>query len=268
MANIRLIAIAGGLVAAAAVGWIALQEPEKVVSPIPVESQPSSASIMQPERPPEADIPVRIVAEPSIAPEPQLPTLDESDSWLREQSVDLVASNARTTLGEWLSASDLLRRSSAYIDGLSRGQLLTNIFALSPPSERFISHTSNGSLWMNAGNYERYNATVDVLSAINPEQLANLFHRARPLLMAAFSELGYTQRQMDGVVIAALDEILATPVIVEPIELTRESVAFRFADEQLESLSRLQKQLLRSGPENTRRLQDVARQLREQLLAE
>lgn len=73
---------------------------------------------------------------------------------------------------------------------------------------------------------------------------------------------------MDGVVIAALDEILAAPVIVEPIELTRESVAFRFADERLEELSRLQKQLLRSGPDNTRRLQNIARQLREQLLGE
>ncbi len=268
MANIRLIAIAGGLVAAAAVGWVALQEPEKIAQPSSSETPAPSASIMQPERPPEAEIPVKIVAEPELAPKPQLPTLDESDSWLREQSVDLVAASARSTLSEWLSTSDLVRRSSAYIDGLSRGQLLTNIFALSPPSERFISHTSDGSLWMNAGNYERYNATVDVLTAINPEQLAALFHRARPLLMAAFSELGYTQRQMDGVVIAALDEILAAPVIVEPIELTRESVAFRFADERLEELSRLQKQLLRSGPDNTRRLQNIARQLREQLLGE
>ncbi|TFH67639.1 DUF3014 domain-containing protein [Gammaproteobacteria bacterium LSUCC0057] len=172
----------------------------------------------------------------------------------------------RQQLDLWLASSDLLRRSSAYIDGLARGQLLSNIFPLTAPSDRFISHTSNGSLWMNAGNYDRYNATVDLITALDAEQLVALFHRARPLLVAAFSELGYTQRQMDGAVLAALEQILATPVIVEPIELTRESVAFRYADSRLEGLSRLQKQLLRSGPDNTQRLQSLARDLRQRLL--
>jgi hypothetical protein len=71
---------------------------------------------------------------------------------------------------------------------------------------------------------------------------------------------------MDGIILTALEEILSAPVIVEPIRLTRESVAFKFADPELESLSPLQKQLVRSGPENTQRLQQQALLLKNALL--
>ncbi len=265
MLNFRLVALAVAIAAAAAISWLLLNPAEPIATPPPVTEPAPIAEPPASQQPPEADIPERA---PVAEPLPPLPALDASDDWLREQSNALVAANRQPQLAQWLTSGDLLRRASAYLDGLARGALLSNIFPLSPPSDRFISHTSNGALWMNAGNYERYNATVGVISALDAEQLVALFDRARPLLMAAFSELGYTQRQMDGVVLAALDQILATPVIVEPIELTRESVAFRYADPQLESLSRLQKQLLRSGPDNTRQLQKLAAELRQRLLAE
>ena len=263
MVNFRLVAIAAAVVAAAAVGWLLIDQPQPS-PPVAVAAAPTPPPVAS-DQPPEADIPERV---PTPEPLPPLPSLNASDDWLREQSTALVTAQRQPQLAAWLTSSDLLRRASAYLDGLARGALMSAIFPLSPPSDRFISHTSNGALWMNAGNYERYDATVGVISAVDAEQLVALFHRARPLLMAAFSELGYTQRQMDGVVLAALDQILATPVIVEPIELTRESVAFRYADPELESLSRLQKQLLRSGPENTRQLQKLAAQLRLGLLSE
>jgi len=64
----------------------------------------------------------------------------------------------------------------------------------------------------------------------------------------------------------AIDVILATPIVVEPIKLTRDSVVYKFADPALESLLPLQKQLLRTGPENTKRIQQQATALREALL--
>ena len=266
MANLRLIALAGGIVASVATVWLLRTAPEPATLDIAAPSAANSAVSTPQPQPPEAEIPTREQPIATQPPLPPLPLLDDSDQWLRQQSTALVPSALRQQLDLWLASSDLLRRSSAYIDGLARGQLMSSIFPLTAPSDRFISHTSNGSLWMNAGNYDRYNATVDLITALDAEQLVALFHRARPLLVAAFSELGYTQRQMDGAVLAALEQILATPVIVEPIELTRESVAFRYADPRLEGLSRLQKQLLRSGPDNTQRLQSLARDLRQRLL--
>jgi hypothetical protein len=96
--------------------------------------------------------------------------------------------------------------------------------------------------------------------------MAQMFHFARPLLEKAFSELGYQPRQMDGIILSALDQVLSTPIIVTPIELTRDSVIYKFSDPAIESLSPLQKQLVRSGPENTKRLQKKVTILRDSLL--
>ena len=96
--------------------------------------------------------------------------------------------------------------------------------------------------------------------------VAQMFHFSRPLLESAFSELGYQPRQMDGIILTALDQVISTPVIIEPIQLTRDSVIYKFADPGLESLTPLQKQLIRSGPENTQRLQQQAILLKNSLL--
>ena len=71
---------------------------------------------------------------------------------------------------------------------------------------------------------------------------------------------------MDGIILQTINNILTTPIIVEPLKLTRDSVVYKFSDPELESLMPLQKQLLRAGPENTQRIQQQAKALREALL--
>ena len=166
----------------------------------------------------------------------------------------------------WLRTDDILRRSASYLDGLARGVILSNIFPLSSPTGEFSTHRDEQTIWLNAGNYERYDNTVSVLSALDMDLAAQIFHLTRPLLEGAFSELGYRPRQMDGIILTALDQILNTPVIFEPIQLSRDSVNFKFSDSKLESLTPLQKQLVRAGPENTRRLQKQAELLRTALM--
>ena len=68
------------------------------------------------------------------------------------------------------------------------------------------------------------------------KSMGQMFHFMRPLLETAFAEMGYRPRQMDGIILQAIDNILATPIIVEPIKLTRDSVAYKFADPELEAL--------------------------------
>jgi hypothetical protein len=193
-----------------------------------------------------------------------LPELDKSDQFIRERVSMLTTKEG---LGAWLTPDDLLRRSASYLDGLARGIILSNIFPLSLPEDRFTTHQDGPKIWLNAGNYERYNATISVIASMDMELAAKIFHFARPLLESAFSELGYRPRQMDGIILTALDQIIDTPIIVEPIQLTRESVVYKFADPKLESLSSLQKQLLRTGPENSKRLAQQALLLKTALMA-
>ena len=218
---------------------------------------------------PEAMIPENNSLEESKEPkkpkikQPSLPNLDASDQFIRDR---LVLLSEKRDLAVWLTTDDILRRSASYLDGLARGVILSNIFPLSSPEGGFSTHRDEQTIWLNAGNYERYDNTVSVISSLDMEMAAQIFHLTRPLLEGAFSELGYRPRQMDGIILTALDQIMNTPVIFEPIQLSRDSVNFKFFDSKLESLTPLQKQLVRAGPENTRRLQKQAKLLRTALM--
>ena len=218
---------------------------------------------------PEAMIPENNSLEESKEPkkpkikQPSLPNLDASDQFIRDR---LVLLSEKRDLAVWLTTDDILRRSASYLDGLARGVILSNIFPLSSPEGGFSTHRDEQTIWLNAGNYERYDNTVSVISSLDMDLAAQIFHLTRPLLEGAFSELGYRPRQMDGIILTALDQIMSTPVIFEPIQLSRDSVNFKFFDSKLESLTPLQKQLVRAGPENTRRLQKQAKLLRTALM--
>ena len=218
---------------------------------------------------PEAMIPENNSVEESKEPkkpkikQPSLPNLDASDQFIRDR---LVLLSEKRDLVVWLTTDDILRRSASYLDGLARGVILSNIFPLSSPEGEFSTHRDEQTIWLNAGNYERYDNTVSVISSLDMDLAAQIFHLTRPLLEGAFSELGYRPRQMDGIILTALDQIMNTPVIFEPIQLSRDSVNFKFFDSTLESLTPLQKQLVRAGPENTRRLQKQAKLLRTALM--
>lgn len=194
---------------------------------------------------------------------PSLPSLEASDPLVREIVLE---KNTSEGLSKWLQLDDLIRRSASFMDGLARGSVSEKIFPLGSPEGSFTTHRQDSVIWLNAGNYERYNKIIGILLRLDMKQMAQLFHRVRPLLETAFAELGYRPRQMDGIILQTIDNILTTPVIIEPLKLTRDSVAFKYADPELESLMPLQKQLLRAGPENTRRIQQQAKALREALL--
>lgn len=218
---------------------------------------------------PESEIPTpEIVEAPPSAqqptPEPiNLPDLDDSDGFVRERMQQV---SEQAHFARWLTADDLLRRSTSYLDGLSRGVVLSKIFPLSAPKDKFTTHKDGQVIWLNAGNYERYDDTIDALMSLDTVAAAKMFHLARPLLEASFAEMGYNPRQMEGIILQAIDRVLATPIIVEPIELIHESVFYEFADPELEGLPPLQKQILRTGPENTQKLQQKALALKTALL--
>jgi len=192
-----------------------------------------------------------------------LPQLDASDNFFRDL---LLNDKPNKGLTEWLQTDDILRRISSYLDGLARGSMLSKIFPLSNPTGNFTTHQQGEVIWLNAGNYERYNNTLDIVLSLDMQKIAGIFHLIRPLLESAFAELGYKPRQMDGIILRSIDNILATPVIFEPLQLVRESVTYKFADPKLEALMPLQKQLLRAGPENTKRVQQQALALKKALL--
>ena len=203
------------------------------------------------------------ITEPETTPIFALPTLDESDVEAKKQ-VDSLTTNGN--LSNWFHIEHLVRRGVTFIDGLSRGLQLNKMHKAPTPKGKFLAMKESDKLWLNRDNYQRYGYLINVIQAIDSDKLVKVFHQFRPLLEEAYGELGHSPKKLDNAVISALDQILSAPINHGPIELTQESVQYKYANPNLEALPPIQKQLLRMGPENTQIIQNKARLLREKLL--
>ena len=125
-----------------------------------------------------------------------------------------------------------------------------------------------GKLVPDPATYARYDDYAAAIGALDPDSLAAAFHQFRPLLEQAYGNLGYEEADMDNSLIRALDQVIAAPVLDAPPALEQRVTTYTYADESLEELPPIAKQLLRMGPENQRIIQEQARALREALLAQ
>lgn len=254
-ANPRLLAGIAVAIVAVLVLLYFLLKPEPPVEIVTIEEKPVQQQ-QQPE-PVAPNIPVREPEEPEFV----LPPLDQSDPSFRERLINL-----SPEMAPWLQTDELIRRSVSFTDGLSRGQLLTKLISIPPPDGKFQVEQQGGKLYLDQENFRRYDYLVNIVDAIDAEDMAELFDLYRPLLEKAYGELGYPPNTLGSNIIKALNQILSVPVIRGPIELEHESVYYTFANPKLEQLSALQKQLLRMGPQATQTIQEKAKILKQQLL--
>jgi hypothetical protein len=114
-------------------------------------------------------------------------------------------------------------------------------------------------------NEARYAPFIELVKVTDTKQLVALYFHFYPLFQQAYEDLGYPSQYFNDRLIEVIDNLLATPDVKGPIELTQPNVLFLYADPKLEALSAGQKTMLRMGPDNERVLKDKLRQLREAL---
>lgn len=263
--------------AVAAVAYGLLSGPEQAPiadSPaprLPVEPAPPP----QPELPPAPDIPAAAIepvprpdpgpaAAPPAAPAPPPPAMDTSDAELRQRLGD---STQGTPLAGTLGTDNLVERTTAAIDLLSRGGLMYKLLPLPRPTGRFPVIERGGQVLLDPDGFQRYDDYARTIEAFDTAMLVATFHRFRPLLEATYDGLGYRAEDFDNALIRALDRILAAPPLVGDVPLVKKEAIYQYADPALEQRSDLDKQLMRMGPENLARVQNQARRLRAALLA-
>ncbi|MBK6736833.1 MAG: DUF3014 domain-containing protein [Haliea sp.] len=200
---------------------------------------------------------------PQDAAAQQIPV--DGDAVLRQQ---VAAAGAGNLLSKLASNEHPLDVTAALVDALGRGIILRKMLPTEPLTQAFSVERQGDLLFMGADSYRRYDSHANAIAALNVGVMVETFHTLRPLYKQAFEQLGLDPNDFDNAVIRALDMILATPEIAEPIALNTKSVVYIYADPALESLPALQKQLLRMGPDNIRRIKQTARALREGLLAQ
>ncbi len=228
------------------------EEPPQPPEPVPDVSDAVAAENEAPTAVDADDEP----AEAPAAEPPALPPLDESDAFVREQTKGVCLPVA------WTVADNLVRRASVLIENASRGVLPPKRGGLLPPLDAFPVRREGKRFFMDESGYRRFDAYLDELEAIDPARLADCIRLLEPLLNQALNELGYADGAHAGIA-AAIERILAVPEPVGDlgVELVQPKVLYHYADPRLESLSDLQKQVLRTGPDNTRRLKAYSERL-------
>lgn len=195
---------------------------------------------------PSETTPPKVKPMPAPAPvKPTLPPLDESDSNVfAALTANLTAKSAALVVND-----DIIRRGVVFVNNLAQGKVAKKHLPVNPLVEGF-SVNQGDVLITSEQSYQRYQPYVTLLNAFSTEQLMQLYHTYLPLLDQAYDEIGDPKSSFTQQLIQAIEQLLATPKMTAPVPLLRDSVTYKYAYSEWESLSPAQKQLLRMGDEN------------------
>ena len=193
-------------------------------------------------------------------PPVDLPPLDQMDSFLRPL---LAALSPRPELANWLATDDLLRQLAAAIDQASGGGSPARDFKVIAPSSTFVPGGRGDRQTIDPASYRRYDGLVRTVTSIDASRVAQIYKTVQPRLNEAYRGMGHAEGDVDAAIRRAIDILLDTPAVNDPIALTAAGAAgWAFADENLEDLAPTQKQLLRMGPTHAAALKVWLRALR------
>jgi hypothetical protein len=199
-------------------------------------------------------------AEPEFIAPPE--PLDTSDGTVKTKLLDLTDYEAFARL---LINEALLERFVIMTNTLAEEQIADNNRVLVQPEKPFRTYRQADKEWIDPASYKRYAPYVEVFESLETESLLQLYQEYKPAIQSIFVQIGNPSDSFDEKLEEAIDVLLNTPEVPVPIEVFTDSVMYKFADNRLESLTAPQKQLLRTGPENMRRIKAKLREIKETL---
>jgi hypothetical protein len=245
---------AGGAVAAVMLigAVLVMRRKPAPASPPPAASAPPPPS-SAPSKPAEAPAPAPVAAIP-------LPELGQSDPFIRDRAKAL---SADARLAAWLKGDNLVRRLAAATDMISAGKVPTDSLGALAPRRAFTAVSKGGRTIVSPKSYARYDAVATAVASVDAKAAATLFTQTKPLFQQACKELGDKSCDFQDTFVRAASEVLETPLVDGDVEVKVKPNGFTytFADPQLESLDAVQKQVLRMGPANARKVEAKLREI-------
>ncbi|HUE85305.1 MAG TPA: DUF3014 domain-containing protein [Vicinamibacterales bacterium] len=237
---IMVIALAGLILGGAAAWWWirANRAPEPTTPAVAQSSDEVLSETAEPSRP--------------------LPMLGQMDTFLRALLGSL---SAHPEFARWLATDDLIRQMANVIDRVSRGQSPAPEVALLRPQGDF-DVTRGGSATITTASFRRYDGLGTIVESLDAKAVVDAYRTIQPRLDEAYRALGRTEGSVDHAVDVALQSLIDTPVPAEPVRvITGKGATYAFANPEYERLLPVQKQLLRMGPDNVRRIQTRLREI-------
>lgn len=247
---------------------VAIEAPVPI-APAPVERviapEPIAQTVIDP-APAVVQTLIEVPPEPAVIEEVvELPTLNMSDAFVLTR---LGALETGARLLELLSSEELIRRFVVFVENVSQGSLPQLEYPVRRLQQPMAVREVDENLYeMQTVSYQRYTPLIDALTTVNPEQTLAIYRVLKPLFQEAFAEIGYPNRNFDEVVIRAIDNVLNAQTAEGPFQLVKPKVMYVYADASIESMTPVEKQLLRMGPQNAEKLKAALAQYREGLAA-
>ena len=191
-----------------------------------------------------------------------LPPLPATDALVRELVVKLTAHPKALA---WLATDGLIANFTVATLNIAEGKTPAVHWRTLAPQGRFSIVTAPGGVVLDSKSYRRYDEYAAAISGLDPAGTARLYLTLKPRIVDAYRELGFPEGDFDPVLQRAIGMLLATPIIDGDIQLREKVLTYEFVDPEIESLPAVEKQLLRMGPENVRRVQAKLRQIVTQL---
>jgi hypothetical protein len=185
--------------------------------------------------------------------------LDSAARLLQELAAGIFA--AFPEAAEWAKYPDAIVRAVAAVDCISLGGSPRRQLPFLVPTQPFRAKQTATGWVIDPVSYGRYDRVVGVFCAGDAAQVAGAYQRLEPALDLAYRKLGYGDRRFREVLARAAAEILAVPVPTGPVQVVSTGQMYSYADPALQAQNDARKHLLRTGPENIRKVQARIRAL-------
>ena len=183
-----------------------------------------------------------------------LPSLDESDNWLKDKLPSLTWRNELLKL---VIDDNMIRRFVVFTDNFSQGTLTYKHSPLTLPSSSFSAietqnfDESNQQEWLwDKSSERRFSLYIDLIKSTDSESLINWYLEIKPLIDEAYTELGYPDDKFTDTLQSAITRVLDAELPKSPLKIIRPSVMYKYQDPAIEALDDVDKLLLRLGKEN------------------
>lgn len=277
-----LLGVGIAVLAGAALFWWSKQPPEtppisatplaRATDPTPAAPRPSPSA---PAIPAQIQHPIEAITVPPTPNKEPLPPLASAERYVK-QALTAVLSDA--DIARFLQLDDFVRHLVVTVDNLPREQAPALIWPVNPIPGHFSTKPGDdshpvGPTTIHPNNSARYSAFVSFVESVDTAKAVALYVRLYPLFQQAYVELGYPNGDFNTRLVAVIDHLLITPLMLGPLVVERVDVkgpypalrpwvSYQFVDPALAQLSAGQKMLLRSGSANQQCLLNKLRDFR------
>jgi len=190
-----------------------------------------------------------------------IPAMSESDKSLQQKAADFFG---KQDFADVVIFEDFIQHFVVAMDNAMGKQIPVTLSPLKTAPGEFVVTPSGDGFILSEKNFARYQHYMDLLQGADLNKIVAYYRQIYPLFQATYRELG-TQGYFNDKVIEVIDNVLETPEVAGPIHLTKPLVRYQFADPDLESLSAIQKIVVRMGPGNAKIIKVKFKELRKML---